>query len=222
MLCNKGHNSQNQITTKSERVAHLWNCWKVHPVGVTVPFLPLHCCLPSSTSSLWGWRRWCVPLSSPPAAPGGTPTPHNRACSFCSDLENTQTHMYARTVCIQYSQGLTHTHTHSTVAVSTQTRVSGTEVATGKENRSEMGLHAWAVCEGGRGQSEIRLKGKDTSGVMLLCKKEAERKDKGWNSQSFVQAGSMREWTSQQQDLSVQRGSGDWKGRSLAEESWGK
>lgn len=35
-----------------------------------------------------------------------------------------------------------HTHTHSTVAVSTQTGVSGTEVATGKENRSEMGLHA--------------------------------------------------------------------------------
>lgn len=73
--------------------------------------------------------------------------------------------------------------------------------------------------KGGEGHAKIRVKGKDTSGVMLLCKKEAERKDKGWNSQSLVQAGGMRERTSQQQDLSVQRGSGDWKGRSLAEES---
>lgn len=69
--------------------------------------------------------------------------------------------------------------------------------------------------KGGEGLAKIRVKGKDTSGVML-------RKDKGWNSQSLVQAGGMRERTSQQQDLSVQRGSGDWKGRSLAEESWGK
>lgn len=39
------------------------------------------------------------------------------------------------------------------------------------------------------GHIEIRVKGKDTSGVMLLCKKEAERKDKGWTSQSFVLSG---------------------------------
>lgn len=61
----------------------------------------------------------------------------------------------------------------------------------------------------GEGHAEIELKGKDGSGAMLLCKKEAKRKDKGWNSQSLVPAGSNRQRASSQQDLSVHRGSGE-------------
>lgn len=52
------------------------------------------------------------------------------------------------------------------------------------------------------GRAGIRGKGKGTSGVMLWCKTEAERKDKGWNHKVSPWLGSMGEQTSQQQDLS--------------------
>lgn len=87
----------------------------------------LQCRLPSSTSSLSGWRRWCVPLSSPPAAPGGTPTPHNRACSFRSNLDNIATQVCMH---LQHAYGTaqgSNTHTHM-VGDSRHTRVSSTKV----------------------------------------------------------------------------------------------
>lgn len=54
---------------------------------------------------------------------------------------------------------------------------------------------------------KLNSKGKDGSGVALLCREEAERKVRRWNSQSLVPAGSMRKRTSSQEDLSAHRGS---------------
>lgn len=65
-------------------------------------------------------------------------------------------------------------------------------------------MHESSVKVGER-DAEVKVKEKDGSGAMTVCKQEAGRGDKGWNSQSCGLAGSMRERTSSQPDLSVHK-----------------